>query len=511
MAYERLSDKKSIAINLGTFITSQINLLVKLRTRQNLDDEARFTQAVLEDNLTLEQQLKYRNDQMKRVKETRDDDEIRRVRNAISALKDTIEQDEFNNKYIDEIDKLNAGTQSIENTMNWLQKRLDKTTDLNIIKSIRNNISQLKTRRYTQQQTALSKQTEYAAESKMEDIIDKQITKVNDTRYKAVLAGNDDYIALLDLQLQSLNKSLNESRITKAMTDFSVATMTGGSSLALLNQFNSQIESADVDTPINIGGVRYDSPQQFWELKRGEYLNDRTGNGFFGRYSTELQNKIDYRSNAGILTNNNFSDVKNWYNTVKDRPELEAYQDHVSQHEQNSLKSMADLRAQSILNDFAIKLDAKKAVSELAWIQDTHGIDQTLNYQKVVTSAAQEKQTQVSQILDTMQDIMKASPGISNQEALNQAVASGAGAIFAPEELATTPAEELITKAGEKAEAEEFKAEKPPVTISPTEEGAPFAPKTEYKEGGLYKIPNEILTYKYEGGKLRPLTGKWDE
>jgi len=507
MAYEKLSEKKQIATNLGQFIQSQILLITQNRVRKNLEDEQRFNKAVLEDNLTLEQQLEYRKDQMKRV-ETGDKDERIRIKNAISTLKDRIEQQDFTNKYLEQLSDLNAGVQSIETTINWLNTTLSRTTDINIQSNIRENISQLKGKLYEQRKNALQYNTQYAAENKDLDIIDKQINDVNSTRVEALKAGNDDYVALLDLQMQTLTKAKTEASISNTLMNFSVATMTGNSATALLNEFNNQLEQADANTPITIGGTRYESARQFWDLKRGEYLNDRSANGFFTRYQEELNDKLTYKDTRGILNNDTFKDVANWYETLKDRPEVAPYMERVDQDKQKALTATAELRGSKILNEFATKLDANKALKELAYIQDTYGVDQTLNYQKIVSSAAKEKQDQVSQILGTMSAIMSSNPGISSQMAMEQAIKSGAGATVTPEELATQKASDIVTNLSTTAAKQEF-GDTSPLTVNKTLASKFNVP--EMKEGELYKTANDRTVYKYEGGALRPFTGAWDE
>ena len=504
MAYERLRDKKILAINLNSFISSQLTLVRTLMTRRNLEDESRFNAAVLEDNLTLDQQLEYRQDQL--VRAGRDRDEKRRIRDEIAGLRDRIEYKKFEDDYIAEVMKLNEGMQSVGNTINWINKRMAKTTDQNIIKQMKTELSALKQRRYTEQQNMLTKQTEFATNNKTVGVIDTQINRVNNARVKALTAGNDDYVALLDLQIQSLNKARTESEISSAVLSYSVSTATGQSSLSMLNKLNESIETADPDMPINIGGTRYDSARQFWELKRSEYMNDRTQNGFFGRYDQELADKVEYRNTRGILTNETLKDVQGWYEHIKDRPEMIDYQDQITQHQQRSMKSAADLRSASILNEYAIKTDVNKSLADLSYIQDTYGVDQTLNYQKVVSSAAAEKQDQIQSILSTMSQIMSDSPGISSQDAMNQAIASGAGVQISPEELATQKAGELITGMGEKAAAQQL-GEGDRITAK-----EPVAGQfPQFKEGGLYKTPESNTVYKYEAGKLRGLSGQWDE
>ena len=509
MAYQKLSEKKIIATNLNSYIKSQLTLISQARLRNDLEDEASFHKAVLEDNLNLEQQLDWRRDQLKRVA-FGDKTEKRRIRGEMSTLKDLIEQKKFQDEYYSQVLSLNEGMQSIDTTLNWLNNKLSKTTDLNIQKSIKGNITKLTTLRYNQRKAAIQSQTAFANNDKTPEIVETQITRINNERAKSLKAGNEDYTALLDLQLQSLQKTLSESTISKTLLNFSVATMAGQSAISLLDQFNSEIKESSENTPITIGGIHYDSAKQFWELKRAGYLNDRTANGFFPRYQGELKEQVNYKASKGVLTNGSLADVKSFYDKIKDRPELADYQDHIAQDQQSSLQDASNIRSANILNEFAFKQDAKKAISDLAVLQDTYSVDQSLNYQKVVNSAAHEKEGQINQILSAMSSLMKANPGMSNQEALQESISSGAGAQYSPEELATGKASDIITGMGEKAKKQQFTEKGSKMNISPTEEGKTFA-SPQFKEGGLYKMPNDSAIYKYEGGSLRAFTGNWNE
>ena len=101
-----------------------------------------------------------------------------------------------------------------------------------------------------------------------------------------------------------------------------------------------------------------------------------------------------------------------------------------------------------------------------------------------------------------MSAILKDNPGISNQQAMEQAIASGSGAQYSPEELATKKASEVITEAGEKATEQQF-GEKDSKFEVPKK---PEFESPEFKEGGVYKMPNDTTVYKYEGGQLHAFT-----
>lgn len=508
MAYERISEKKVIAQDLGSLIETNLLLLRKQAQQRNLEDESKFNQAVLANNLTLEQQLEYRQDQLKRVGRS-DREESRRIRDEISSLKDQIEVKAYEDSYLEQLMQINDGVQSIDTTISWLENRMSGTTDLAIIKNIKENIAELKSLRYQQQKTALENQTTFANNNKSESVLDTQITRVNNARTKALRAGNEDYVAILDLQLQSLEKTRAESRITNAITAMSTATITGQSSLGLLNAINSQLENADDKTPIYIGGTQYESARSFWESKRGEYLNDRSESGFFSRYQYELSNKVIYKNNAGILNNDSLKDVQGWYDYIKGRPELADYQDKIAQDQQSALKSTADLRATSIINTYATDLDARKAMQSLAQIHDTYGIDQSTNYQSIIIKSSQEKESQVREILDTMSSILRNNPSLTNEEAMKQAIESGAGAVFSPLELAKNKASDIIGQAGKTATAQQF-GEDDKLSADPFAASKEFL-KSQLTEGGVYKMPNSNTVFRLENGQVRKFVGSWTE
>jgi len=507
MAFEKLSEKKQIATNLGTYISSLSNLLYQNRERKNLEDERKFSESVLNDNLDLDQQLNYRERQLKKISKT-DRSEIKRIKEEISNLKDQIEQKKFSDDYLEQLTNQNAGVQSTETTINWLNKTLLKTTDIAIKSNIKTELNKLKTNLYEQKKSIIASNTTYAVNSRGIEVIDKQIKKVNDSRVEALDSGNNDYVSILDLQLQSLQKAKAETQISNVLTQLSVSTVSGNSALGLLNEFNKQIENADINTPINIGNARYESAKEFWETKRGDYLSDRSGEGFFSRYDIELSDKLVYKSTKNILNNDSFEDVTKWYDNLKERPEMQTYIDKIDQDKQKSLKTTADLRSNDILNQFAIKSDVKKALSELAFIQDTYGVNQSLNYQKIVSSAAQEKQNQINDILSTMSSILAENQGMSNQAAMDLAIKSGAGAFVSAEELATNKASDIITGLSDKATEQQFGEED---KLSIDKGTAPKFEAPSLSEGELYKAPNDKTVYKYENGSLRPFSGAWTE
>lgn len=508
MAFKRLRENKTLATNLNGFIESQLYLVRQQQVRQNLAAESRFIESVLSDNLTIEQQIEWRKDQLKKTPKA-DREEVSRIKQQISYLKDQKEQKDFTDEYVAQVTEMNAGLASVDATITWLRDRLANTTDQSIQTEIRQEISKLSSIKFENQKTMVANGTTFANNSKEISVIDSQIENVKSEKIKAIDAGLDEYVSVLDLQLQSLSKTRNEANIQNSLLKFSLGTATGQSALSLLNAFNDELSKADSTTPVTIGGTRYDSAKQYWEAERANYLNDRSGNGFFGRYQTELQEQVNLKDSNKTLSNSTLTEVEGWYKFIKDRPELAGYQSRIEVDLQKSLQETSDKRAQQILNNFATDLNAGKALSELAYIQDQFNVDQTLNYQKIVTSAAKEKEAQVREILSTMSQLLSKNPGMTNQQALETAVKSGAGVVLTPEQLATSKASDIIPQLGETATKQQF-GEGSPVDISPNQTKS-FTPISAMQEGDLVKSKTSNTVYLMQGGQLKPFTGNFSE
>ena len=179
------------------------------------------------------------------------------------------------------------------------------------------------------------------------------------------------------------------------------------------------------------------------------------------------------------------------------------YADRINKDKQTTLDQAANVRATQVVNQFTTDLDAQRAVKELSNIQSTYGVDMTSSYQKIILKAGQEKSDQLSSLLQATQNFMANNPGMSQEQAFQKAVESGAGVVYSPEQLATKNASDLFNQA-----IKDKGATNPNITVNPTQEGAQFA-KPNFIEGNVYKLPNNPTGYLYQNGQLRPLAGNF--
>ena len=440
MAFERLSDNKIKGDGLDVFVDNRLKMFSRQVSIRNAEDELHFNTAVLEQNLSLEDQLNYRKEQLKRVADS--PDERRRIRAEIASLNDRVEQKKYSDEYTSKLIDFESGVSSIDSMIGWLNDRLSNTTDQNIRDSINKTLIDFNSRRFELQKQVLQNQTNYALKDKSDTVMDNQIGRVTSLKNQALLSGNTDLISIYDLQLQALNQAKVANSIEKDVKNFSVATMVGASKATdLLDVYNNKINTAAKDNPVTIGGVTYDSAQEFWRIKRDSYIADDSGNGFFSRVSDESKSALKTLYSSNVLTNDAVSSAANMLSALSSRPELQPFLYKVNQTKQDVLQVGSDLRSNTIVAQYSVDSDVNKAVTNLTALKGL-GVNVDAPMSKIINAAADVKSQQVQAIQQRVGQLVDT--GVDPQKAIDQAVREGASIYLSPEQYATTTPEAIV-------------------------------------------------------------------
>ncbi len=433
MAYERTTDSKVKGDSLDAFVKNMGTMFSAQVASRNAEDELGFNTAVLENNLSLDDQLNYRKEQLKRVSD--DPAERARIRGEISTLKNRIQQEGFANEYLGKLSDLNSGISSIDSVISWLQTQQANATDPEVQKSITEELAKKQAEKFTLTKQLIQNHTTYAVNDKGGEVIQSQIDKVSSAKNKALLAGDDTLASNYDIQLQSLNKALAENSIDKDIKNFAVATISGyATATKLLDAYNEKISSSIGTGPVTIGGVTYSSPKEFWGYKRDSYVADSSNAGFFGRLDDENKATINVANSKNNLDSTTLATVGSNYNSLLTRPELAGYENKINATKQDTLQSGANLLADKIINTYAIDYDIDKAIGAVNALK-LSGVNVDSAFTKLMTTAASVKQGQVNNILGAAQTAMQNNPSLTPEQALNQAIATGAGTVLSPNEL----------------------------------------------------------------------------
>lgn len=474
MAYERGENQRVKGDSLEAFVS---NLAFTFKTQlssRNTEDEVNFNRQVLENDLSLEDQLEYRKDQLKRVSD--DPAERSRIRKEISDLKNRIQQKEFSDEYTQKLVDSESGITSIDSVISWLEDQRANTNDPTILANIDKSLIEKNAEKFTLTKNLLTNQTDYALKDRTDSVLNTQISRVTSAKNKALLADDATLASSYDLQLQSLMKAKSENDIHKNVKNFAVASITGyATATKLLDAYNNEIANSNPNSgPVKIGDVTYSSAKEFWTYKRDSYVADNSESGFFSRFNNEVNTDVKLASSKNALDRNLLAESAKKYDMLAGRPELAGYDTRLATVKQDTLQTGANLISDQLVNRYAVDYDLNKAVSSLNSLKAL-GVNTDSAYTKIISSAGQIKSATVNNILSAAQTALQNDPNLSPEDALNQAVASGAGAVLSPEQLATNPETKIVQEQSKAAQQGAY-APDTRITTTPANTPTPAAP-----------------------------------
>ena len=454
MAYERLSETKVRGDSLEAFVNGMTTLFSNQMALRNAEEENNFQKAIVDNGLSLGEQLDYRKEQLKRVGD--DPAERKRIRAEITNLTERSQQQKFLEDYQSKLADNASGINSIDTTISWLENQLGTASNpdvrLGILKAINDN----ETKKFSLTQELLKNQTDYAVKDRTDSILDQQISRVSIEKNKALVAGDQTLASGLDLQLQSLNKAKYENSIQKDITNFAAATVTGyASATALLDSYNQKMTSSPASGAVKIGDVTYSSPQEFWKFKRDSYLADTSDSGFFNRFNNEQVTNLKVKNSQNALTSNDLMATNSAWNSLASRPELANYNFLITSNKQDSLQTGANLLSSNLVNRYSTDYDLNSAVSSLNSLK-TLGVNVDDAFNKIINTATSIKTTQVSNVIQNAQTLMMNDPNLTVADAVNQAIASGSAGVLSPSQLLTKTPEQIAKETVSGAQGGEF-------------------------------------------------------
>ncbi len=435
MAAERsqATETKVLGDSLDAFVEGRMKLFSNQLAARNAEEEYTFSKAVLENNISLEEQLDYRQRQLDRVGD--DPSERRRIRSELSSIKDRIEQKKFSDEYTGKLLDMNDGISAVDSVVSWLTGQRDSVRDMTIKSRIESELLKQTEKRFDLQVQTIQNQTNFALRDKSLGTLDTQISNITKEKNKALLAKNTALVSTYDLQLQALSQSRDTVSIESQLKNFAVATIAGyHNATQLLDSMNTQMSSAKDIGKVTIDGVSYNSPKEFWTYRRDSYLSDLSQNGFFQRVSDEQKTKIKTKNSSGVLSDDDVKNATAAFDSLSGRPELQTYAPLLNSYRQDVAQTGADLRAKAIIGNYSKRYDLNEALNALDQLSKKTDVNVDAYKTDVINENAKLKGQQVSGILQRTAELTD--KGVAPEKATEQAIKEGAGTVLSPEQLA---------------------------------------------------------------------------
>lgn len=430
MAYERVTDTTKsdqntslLADSLDAAVNGAISTYQTQVTALDNEQEANFQALVAGGTMTLQQQLTYRQNQLKG---TLDSTTRATIRTQIATLNAQVSEKAFSDAYTTQLQNNASGVESIQNVVSWLQGQLSTATDTSVIDKINSELITQNTNLFNAQQKTLADQTTYAKGSGNMTTINTQISALQTAQNNALLDGDQDTAANLGLQIQDLQNFVTTQTVTTTMQNLATGTVTGSTTATgLLDAYNNLISTSDNSTPVTISGTTYSSLAAFYTQTRDAYVSDTSSSGFLARVTKEDTDMVATKNSNNTLSNADLTAINAQFKALAANPLLQPFAAQLATAQQTALQSAGDALAQVVSNTFDQDEDLSKAVTALTAIQG-QGVNVDSTMQKILTAAAQTNSQEVAAIMKAATDLMAANPGLSITNAVNQAISSGA-------------------------------------------------------------------------------------
>lgn len=442
MAYSRGKTEKVKGDGLDAVVDGVLKNFERQIVLRNADDEQKFFEAVINNNLSTEDQLNFRKEQLLRVGDSRE--EKARITGEIKTLKKLVEQEKFSAAYTEQLSSFESGTASIDSVINWLSDQMTQTADPEIRAKIQSDLVTKKRDRFTMAKNALANQTQFAINDKTESILNEQIGKVNTARNQALLSGDTELLSTYDLHLQALSKAKTEAVIQRDINNFTMSNISGyATATKILDSYNDKVRGASGTGSITVDGITYASAQEFWSYKRDSYVADQSASGFFGRLANETTTAINTADSKNLLSKATLDKTLKVYDKISSRPELKGYETQITNERQAILQTGVDKQTKSILDAYSTDYDLTKASNALNQLKNM-GANVDDSFTRLLTTASSIKDAQVSNIVTAAQGFM--AEGLDSGAAVLKAISMGAGAVFSPKENTTRSEKDIASQ-----------------------------------------------------------------
>ena len=373
--------QKRFSVDLGSLANEAVASVKKVRAIETTRVQTAFFDAVA-NGMSYTAQVAYLQQAIDRQNKSplKDADFIATLTKQLTDTKKLQRFDNYRTKYLNALNDLKEGKDGVRSQLDTLKSALPTITDDDLRQEVLTEIGNLEISISNHDQTMIGNQVKKAMYDGTKGILQSTINTLQDQRGEAAIRGDDEMVSMIDAQLASLNKNLNQVVVQDALTDFTVQAATKGTSAsAKLSLLQKQITSADSNHPITIDGKDYASASEYWQVVLGNYLS---GNGsgqfgdFFGELYTDMKNATTAATNRdGYPTNSTIMSFKNTFDQLAAKPEMAAYLDKLGQYQSAVMANAVDLNAKASIERAADAGTFQQADQNLAKLQNDFGIN----------------------------------------------------------------------------------------------------------------------------------------
>jgi hypothetical protein len=421
--------QKEFTINLGEIVKARFDSFVNVRRGIQAKEEAEFQRTVLDNDLSYDTQLSYRQEQLEKEKGKKypDNNFIGELKTSETYLRKMVRFRKFRDGYFTFLQDMAGGRKSLQDHIDYLQTTIDETTDMEIKDELKEQLMEATRRERLQKRQIVDSQIEFSRKDQTTDSMNKAIELVKTQLSKPDIIKDEAIRSAYEQQLQTLEKERLEVQVEDKMNYMAINLISKTrqhDSLWKMELFAGFRDGAG-NVPVNIGGIRYDSEMAYWQTTLDNYIK----NDFANEYVAENQKQVSTTWNKmGILPEVYVKNLVANNNILKNKTELLDFEQVITDAVQGSIADTLSYKAKDLTSKYyldkpnlATQADYEKATAELEKLKILFQDDYSLSpeIQSVETQLIAKRAQLTKDILATASEYAQAE-GIGLEEAVDK-------------------------------------------------------------------------------------------
>lgn len=400
-----LEKEPSFVISLGEIVNTRLQAYSKTVTAIRAKQDADFSSKVAELGLTYDQQATYYKTRLDAEKKSDFPDEsyIETLTSNFDNLNKLARYQDFQDKYKNDLDAYSTGKLDIGSLITEVTNAMNNETDQTNKNSMRDELSKLKTQQFTSFQNVLTNKISLAENDQSIPTLNDMLGQVQTLQSEALASGNEELAGSYALQAQKIKSDVSSITVQKKTNDITLATINGNiKSGDKLSQLQNLVNGADANSPVTIGGVRYNSEKDYWAGQQNAYLSGN-GSGLFGDIAKDINTEMTATLNVSAAHSSNgaipFSDlinVNNTFSTLLANPAVGPYADRINGVKVSILSNASATNVNAINAEYGVSGDYSKAMQDFTNLETITGINQATNKQILIGNEATSKEKQAN-------------------------------------------------------------------------------------------------------------------
>ena len=497
-----LREQKFI-LDIGSIVNTALSNFEKTRMEIYAKRDSNYQKMVNEQGLDYSSQLSYYQNLLNSLKKEKypDSNYIITINKKIGVLSKLARQQKFRDRYMASLKDYLSSNKTLEDHIDFLKTERENAIDDEMKQQLDRLIGEASAKLLSIKQNIIANKIKFLQRDKTVKSLDEAIKLAKQQLSDPKVLNNDNLKENYQLTIQNLEMAKRGVAIEDKIHSLSASLAAGDYNYPAVEKvkfISNYLKTASNDSPIVIGGVKYNSEKDFWN----ETLNNYISSDFASDFAKEIKRMADnIYTSVGKLPMSSLTEFKKIVDNLKTDPNLANHQNVIEDATNSSLSYLLKLKSEDIVKEnyldkggLATISNIEKAKKEISSLKDIFG--DSISLDPSIHSLDEEisslRTGEISNVISLVHQGMR-NEGLSFEDALKKYGKLGM-VEMSPQKVAEQPVAKSVRELYNKGEQLVNKGTEPqqPTEVKP-EQQTKIQPQSEIDKNYWLK-PNETIS-----------------